>query len=79
MPSAQNYFSNSVFIKQNLLNDQIEVNISRKCKVKQTQTRNTKSCNNSDDLPNLSFILKISIFSDTCLEPSRISMMKLFC
>ena len=36
----------------------------------------TTCCNNRDYLPSLSFILKISRMY---LEPSRISMMELFC
>ena len=40
-------------------------------------TRNAARCNNRDDLANLGFILKVSVFSEAYLEPSRPSMMKL--
>ena len=41
------------------------------------QTSNGMPYNNRNNLPNLSFILKISIFSITYLESSR-TLMKLF-
>ena len=41
-------------------------------------TRNTARCNSWDDLTTLSFILKVSFFSEAYLEPSRTSIMKLF-
>ena len=34
--------------------------------------------NNRDDFANLSFILKVPVFSETYSEPSRTSVMKLF-
>ena len=42
------------------------------------ETRNAAHFNNRDDLVNLSFILKVLVFSEVYLEPSRTSMMKLF-
>ena len=44
---------------------------------KKQETRNATRCNNRDDLANFSFILKVSMFSEVYLEPSRTSMMKL--
>ena len=41
-------------------------------------TRNAAHFNNRDDLVILSFILKDTVFSEVCLEPSRTSMMKHF-
>ena len=38
------------------------------------KTRNATCCNNGDDLSNLCFILKISIFPEGYVEPSRISL-----
>ena len=35
-------------------------------------------CNNRYDLTNLSFTLKVLVFSEVYLEPSLVSMMKLF-
>ena len=42
--------------------------------------RNKKRCAfyNRDDLANLSFILKVSVFAEVHVEPSRTFMMKLF-
>ena len=37
---------------------------------KQNLTRNAARCNDHDDLLHLSFIWKISIFSETYLEPA---------
>ena len=42
-----------------------------------TQTRNATRCNSHDDLANHSFILKVSVFSDVYVEPSRTSLIKL--
>ena len=45
-----------------------------------SQTRDTRNAvryNNHDDLVNLSFILKVSVFLGMCLEPHQTSMMKL--
>ena len=44
-----------------------------------TITRNATRCKNRDDLLKFSFILKISIFSEVYLEPSRTYAVKLFC
>ena len=41
-------------------------------------TRNAARCNNRDDSANLSFTLKVSVFSEAYLEPSRTSIMKRF-
>ena len=43
----------------------------------QFATTNATCCNSRDDFLHLSFILKISIFSETYLEPSRTSVMEL--
>ena len=40
--------------------------------------RNTTRCNNHNDLLHLSFVLKIALFSDASLEPSRVSMTEFF-
>ena len=44
-----------------------------------TIRRSATCCNNRDDLLNLNFILKISIFSEAYLEPSRTYIAQLFC
>ena len=43
------------------------------------KTTNATRCNNHDDLLHLSFVLKTSLFSTTSLEPSRASIMEVFC
>ena len=43
----------------------------------QTKTRNATRCNNRDDLLHLSFSLKISVFSEAYVQPSRTSVMEL--
>ena len=40
------------------------------CKSSNISTANAVRCNNCDDLANLSFILKVSVFSEAYLEPS---------
>ena len=40
------------------------------------QQENAMRCNNRDDLLQLRFTLKIPIFSEVCMQPSRTSMMK---
>ena len=45
-------------------------------KVRQKQQENTMRCNNHDDLLQLSFTLKISIFSGAYIEPSQTSIAK---
>ena len=45
--------------------------------IKLMATRNATRCNNRDDLLHLSFPLKILIFSEAYIKPSRTSMMEL--
>ena len=40
--------------------------------------RNAVRCNDREDLASLSFILKLLVFSEAYLEPSRTSMVKPF-
>ena len=47
-------------------------------KKERKKTRNAMYCYNHDDLLQLSFVLKISLFSEASSEPSQASMMKLF-
>ena len=44
----------------------------------QNQTRDAARCNNRNDLAKRSFILKVSVSPEAYLEPSPISLMKLF-
>ena len=52
------------------------ISLLRECETS-TITRNAMRCNNCDDLLNLSFILKIPIFSEVYL-PSRTYMVQHF-
>ena len=47
--------------------------------LKSKQIRSATYCNNHDDLLHLSFVLKISLFSEASLEPSQTSTMESFC
>ena len=42
------------------------------------KTRNAMRCNNHNDLLHLGFVLKIWLFSEASLKPSRSSMMAIF-
>ena len=53
-----------------------EVNPKKEHKIT-TKTRNAMRCNNRDDLLQLSFTLKVSVFSGAYIQASRRSMMEL--
>ena len=67
----------------NIVNNRVKEVIYKKlmdCEILalQSKTSNATYCNNHDDLLHLSFIWKISLFSDAYLEPSQASMMEPF-
>ena len=57
-----------------IFNEKIMISLKEFVKEKKNATR----CNNQDDLPHRSFVLKISLFSEASLELSRASMMQFF-
>ena len=54
------------------------ISLLRECEAS-TITRNAMRCNNCDDLLNLSFILKIPIFSEVYLPSPKYMVKHFFC
>ena len=72
-------FYNDVYLRMCPKNLSNQKDLPPSHRVRQRMTRKAMHCNNHDNLLHLSFVLKISLFSETSIEPSRGSMMGFFC
>ena len=72
------YFHVTIGIWYARANQLIIIMILKPFKEEAITTWSDARCNNRNDLANLSFILKVSAFSEAYSERSRASMMKLF-